>query len=327
MSVPYVNVDKMKRHAINRLSKRFGRTIDVTADLVNSSRWVFTAHLGTGRGYSDDFILYPYLGNLSEYARENEECHWINKFVADVIDYERDYEKMHTVNKYKPEVTERQKEYLNILYCIFDSFANEKRYAFDSETDVERGFVKFIFRNRRGKCYSHVVNINDTRHTNLYPLVHDITVEVDRLLSEDSGKSITEIAGEVIKGEWGNGLDRVKRLTEAGYDPHGVQEKANELMCTMNLAAQVFQKSNIKDVIFNNPATIVLWKDGTKTVVKATEEEYDPEKGLAMAIAKKRYGNKWSYYNVFKHWLKKYKKSEGDYEQVTYTTKLIMEED
>lgn len=60
----------------------------------------------------------------------------------------------------------------------------------------------------------------------------------------------------------------------------------------------------IKKVIFNNPATIVLWKDGTKTVVKCGEEDhFDPEKGLAMAIAKKALGNKWSYYNIFKKWI------------------------
>ena len=64
----------------------------------------------------------------------------------------------------------------------------------------------------------------------------------------------------------------------------------------------------IETVIFNEPATIVFWKDGTKTVVKATNEEFDPEKGLAMAIAKKALGNKHDYYNVFKKWLKKYEK-------------------
>lgn len=66
---------------------------------------------------------------------------------------------------------------------------------------------------------------------------------------------------------------------------------------------------NIKDVIFNDPATIVLWADGTKTVVKTQDgDEYDPEKGLAMAISKKALGNKHEYYNVFKKWLKKWVK-------------------
>ena len=41
-------------------------------------------------------------------------------------------------------------------------------------------------------------------------------------------------------------------------------------------------------VIFNNPATIVLWKDGTKTVVKCGKNDiFDPEKGLALCFMKR----------------------------------------
>lgn len=57
----------------------------------------------------------------------------------------------------------------------------------------------------------------------------------------------------------------------------------------------------IKKVIFNNPATIVFWADGTKTVVKCSEDDfYDAEKGLAMAISKKALGNQGNYYETFK---------------------------
>lgn len=63
-------------------------------------------------------------------------------------------------------------------------------------------------------------------------------------------------------------------------------------------------RSNIKDVIFNYPATIILWKDGTKTIVKAGKnDKYDPEKGFAMAIAKKMFGNEGNYYEVFKEYI------------------------
>ena len=49
----------------------------------------------------------------------------------------------------------------------------------------------------------------------------------------------------------------------------------------------------VKKVIFNDPATIVYWKDGTKTVVKCQKgDDFDPEKGLAMAFLKKCWGNK-----------------------------------
>lgn len=62
----------------------------------------------------------------------------------------------------------------------------------------------------------------------------------------------------------------------------------------------------IKKVIFNNPATIILWADGSKTVVMCGERDtYDPEKGMAMAIARKAFGNKGNYYNTFEKWLPK----------------------
>ena len=44
--------------------------------------------------------------------------------------------------------------------------------------------------------------------------------------------------------------------------------------------------TEIKKVIVNGPATIILWNDGTKTVAKCSPDEtFDPEKGVAMAIA------------------------------------------
>lgn len=66
----------------------------------------------------------------------------------------------------------------------------------------------------------------------------------------------------------------------------------------------------IENVIFHEPATIVFWGDGTKTVVKAENEDFDPEKGLAMAIAKKVFGNKGSYFNQIRKWTEKYYEDE-----------------
>ena len=68
----------------------------------------------------------------------------------------------------------------------------------------------------------------------------------------------------------------------------------------------------IKKIIFSPPATIIIWDDNTKTIVKAQEDEpYDPEKGMAMGIAKHIYGDCGSYYNVFSEWLKNYTPAEG----------------
>jgi len=48
----------------------------------------------------------------------------------------------------------------------------------------------------------------------------------------------------------------------------------------------------IEKVIFNDPATVVIWSDGTKTVVKTYNEEFSKEHGLAMAISKKYFGSR-----------------------------------
>lgn len=66
-----------------------------------------------------------------------------------------------------------------------------------------------------------------------------------------------------------------------------------------------YPKDLIKKVIFNNPCTIVIWIDETKTIVKAEGEPFDQEKGLAMAISKKFFGNTGNYYEVFKKWIPK----------------------
>ena len=43
-------------------------------------------------------------------------------------------------------------------------------------------------------------------------------------------KSIDEVAREVIQGKWGNGAERKKRLTNAGYDYNEVQKKVNQMI-------------------------------------------------------------------------------------------------
>lgn len=63
---------------------------------------------------------------------------------------------------------------------------------------------------------------------------------------------------------------------------------------------------------FHDPATIVFWNDGTKTVVKTRHgDKFDKEKGLAMAIAKRVMGNTNKYYDVFE----KYCFNEDDPEE------------
>lgn len=71
---------------------------------------------------------------------------------------------------------------------------------------------------------------------------------------------------------------------------------------------------DVTEVIYNDPAVVVYWKDGTKTVATAQNEDYDPEKGLAICFAKKALGNSYKGMGRFKRLLKKAlkKKPEED---------------
>lgn len=140
------------------------------------------------------------------------------------------------------------------------------------------------------------------------------TVAVEKNLPDDltrvilhTGHELTFRPGELIADRGGNwrirygGLNAGKKSTSA-----------------TNAAA-------IKRVIFNPPATIVYWSDCTKTVVKCNVNDvFDPEKGLAMAIAKRCVGNTGAYYAEIRHWVAECGK---DYPGKPYTESSSVEND
>lgn len=80
----------------------------------------------------------------------------------------------------------------------------------------------------------------------------------------------------------------VGNFSKVGNTAVNMQEVFDEL----NKALRGFTMPSIKRVIFNDPATIIIWSDNTKTVVKAQNgEPYDKEKGFVMAYLKKQLGN------------------------------------
>ena len=101
---------------------------------------------------------------------------------------------------------------------------------------------------------------------------------------------------------------RPASIEYSGYGDNHYTE--NELTLTLenwvkfNKDYIIDRKEDIEKVIFNDPATIVYWKDGTKTVVKCQDGDvYDKEKGLAMCVAKKFFGNKGNFNKVFKKYI------------------------
>ena len=83
------------------------------------------------------------------------------------------------------------------------------------------------------------------------------------------------------------------------------QQKVVQFMIgeALKNAIKSFTPDSIKKVIYNDPATIIFWSDGTKTIVKCMEDDdYDPEKGFMAAVTKKVFGDKYGW--VMRHQVK-----------------------
>lgn len=98
--------------------------------------------------------------------------------------------------------------------------------------------------------------------------------------------------------------DYIKSHTTVG----GVLPAATDVKCftTANYWAgcPTRRPPAIERVIFSDPATVVFWADGSKTVVKCQGGDlYDPEKGLMAAMLKKLYGNNNTYNKVMRPFL------------------------
>ena len=73
---------------------------------------------------------------------------------------------------------------------------------------------------------------------------------------------------------------------------------------TVTVEKRVPVTPEIKQVIFNDQTTVVIWFDDVKTVVKCQKgDTFDKEKGLAMAICKRLFGNESNFNNLIKKYV------------------------
>ena len=162
-------------------------------------------------------------------------------------------------------------EYLMCMYGKFDSIETER---FTGRTDIQ-----FI-----------------TRHGNYT----QVDIFMDRKRSDEEIKTWLMDLIDRFDSNYIGYSDSIKYIKQ---DIKILEEGWRKVSRYINFN----NNTTIKDVIFNKPATIVFWTDGTKTVVKCQNDDvFDPEKGLAMAIAKKAFGNKGNYCNEIKKWTDKY---------------------
>ena len=79
------------------------------------------------------------------------------------------------------------------------------------------------------------------------------------------------VARQVIEGKWGNGAERKRRLTEAGYDPAEVQDKVNALLGLSSSANRKDLNTVAHEVISG------LWGNGSQRRQMLREAGYDPD--------------------------------------------------
>lgn len=146
--------------------------------------------------------------------------------------------------------------------------------------------------------YGHHIGFVDNFYTKLGSAQMNLELEDGRTFQFNPGDLLRD-----RQGDW-----RIRKREESVFDSMRYMHWAN---CVMEEATKKKGETNmtaasIKNIIFAPPATIVYWSDGSKTVVKCSEKDvFDPEKGLAMAIAKRCGGNKGSYYKEIQNWVEK----------------------
>nr|UWI39116.1 MAG: hypothetical protein [Bacteriophage sp.] len=146
--------------------------------------------------------------------------------------------------------------------------------------------------------YGHHIGFVNNFYTKLGSAQMNLELEDGRTFQFNPGDLLRD-----RQGDW-----RIRKREESAFDSMRYMHWAN---CVMEEATKKKEETNmtaasIKNAIFAPPATIVYWSDGSKTVVKCSEKDvFDPEKGLAMAIAKRCGGNKGSYYKEIQSWVEK----------------------
>lgn len=83
-----------------------------------------------------------------------------------------------------------------------------------------------------------------------------------------NNQSVEDVAKEVIAGKWGNGSDRVNKLTAAGYNATEVQSKVNEL-----LSGKKSTKKSVTDVA--KEVILGQWGNGSERKKKLEAAGYN----------------------------------------------------
>lgn len=146
--------------------------------------------------------------------------------------------------------------------------------------------------------YGHRIGFVNNFYTKLGSAQMNLELEDGRTFQFNPGDLLRD-----RQGDW-----RIRKQEEWVLDSMRYMHWADRVMeeAAKKKEETTMTAASIKNVIFNPPATIVFWTDGSKTVVKCNaKDEFDPEKGLAMAIAKRCANNSDDFYKEIKKWVEK----------------------
>ena len=195
------------------------------------------------------------------------------------------------------DIFETMRLMLNAEFCSYFGAIREDDYEWVIGSDVWNKIIK------SDSIKTNVVNCIDSLNYKIFDI--EVTISTKELNTITLRKKDINLR---MKGEGRNEMPVERKSTSS----------------RVYYAAKSVSAPSIKKVIFNYPATIVLWSDGSKTVVKCQDGDiYDPEKGLAMAISKKALGNKGNYCNEFKKWLPEDEEEEEKTVELRFDTSEI----
>ena len=153
--------------------------------------------------------------------------------------------------------------------------------VFDDDYIVDH--IKIVPLLRKEDILYYNIRVIDTNCNSriLYP---DDKIYGNRVVEERYEDTINMYLSQITNGSQLY-IDTDMEMTDKLIDDIVNTFKEEKTMCMSK--SKPASANPIKKVIFNDPATIVFWKNGTKTVVKCQEGAmFDPEKGLAMAISR-----------------------------------------
>lgn len=98
------------------------------------------------------------------------------------------------------------------------------------------------------------------------------TVKAETTSPKSSGKTVDEVAQEVLQGLWGNGQDRFNNLENAGYDAQAVQDRVNSI-----LSGGYEQASNANIDVVAQEVLQGLWGNGQERFDNLTNAGYNAQ--------------------------------------------------